>query len=52
MKKTTDCVVSVLGRTALTGEWRYHHISNAGIHQANSGISSSVILFGVTVFLK
>jgi hypothetical protein len=39
-------------RTALTGEWRYHHISNAGIHQANSGINSSVVLFGVTVFLK
>ena len=39
-------------RTALTGEWRYHHISNAGIHNPNVGINGSVVLFGVTVFLK
>ena len=39
-------------RTALTGEWRYHHISNAGINRPNIGINGSVVLFGVTVFLK
>ncbi len=39
-------------RTALTGEWRYHHISNAGIHRDNSGINSSVVLLGVTFFLR
>ena len=39
-------------RTALTGEWRYHHISNADIHHPNVGINSSVVLVGVTVFLK
>ena len=38
--------------TALTGEWRYHHISNAGIHSNNAGINSSVVLFGITVFLR
>src|SRR5919109_989318 len=37
-------------RTALTGEWRYHHISNAGIHDKNPGINSSLVLFGVTFF--
>ena len=39
-------------RTAVTGEWRYQHISNAGIHEANSGINSSVVLLGVTFFLR
>lgn len=39
-------------RTAITGEWRYHHISNAGIHRDKSGINSSVVLLGVTFFLR
>jgi lipid A 3-O-deacylase len=39
-------------RTALTGEWRYLHISNASIHRNNSGINSSVVLVGLTVFLR
>lgn len=38
--------------TALTGEWRYHHISNGNIHEANSGINSSMVLLGVTFFLR
>jgi lipid A 3-O-deacylase len=37
-------------RVALTGEWRYHHISNAGIHERNGGIDSALVLFGVTFF--
>jgi lipid A 3-O-deacylase len=39
-------------RTALTAEWRLHHISNAGIHENNFGINSSLVLFGVTFFLR
>jgi lipid A 3-O-deacylase len=39
-------------RTALTAEWRLHHISNAGIHERNPGINSSLVLFGVTFFLR
>jgi lipid A 3-O-deacylase len=37
-------------RAAFTGEWRYLHISNAGIHERNAGINSSLVLLGVTLF--
>jgi len=40
------------GRTAFTGEWRWHHISNANIDEPNRGINSSLFLVGVTTFLK
>ena len=39
-------------RAALTGEWRFHHLSNADRHRRNAGINSSVLLFGVTGFLR
>lgn len=39
-------------RTALTGEWRFHHISNANIHDRNAGINSSLVMLGVTFFLR
>lgn len=39
-------------RTALTGEWRFHHISNAGIHERNAGINSSLFMLGVTFFFR
>jgi lipid A 3-O-deacylase len=39
-------------RTALTGEWRFHHISNASIHDRNAGINSSLFMLGVTFFLR
>jgi lipid A 3-O-deacylase len=39
-------------RTALTGEWRFHHISNASIHDKNAGINSSLFMLGVTYFLR
>ena len=39
-------------QTALTGEWRFHHISNASIHDKNAGINSSVFMLGVTFFLR
>ncbi|HEV8340820.1 MAG TPA: acyloxyacyl hydrolase [Candidatus Binatia bacterium] len=39
-------------RTSLTGEWRLHHISNARIHENNSGINSSLFMFGITYFLR
>ena len=39
-------------RTALTGEWRFHHISNASIHDRNAGINSSLFLIGVTFFFR
>ena len=42
----------VSDRTAFTGEWRYHHISNADIEQPNFGINSSLFLIGVTIFLQ
>jgi hypothetical protein len=38
--------------TALTGEWRFHHISNASIHDRNAGINSSLFMLGLTVFLR
>lgn len=38
-------------RTALTAQWRLHHISNAGIDEPNDGINSSLFLIGVSAFL-
>ena len=38
--------------TALTGEWRFHHISNASIHDRNAGINSSLFMLGLTFFLR
>ena len=42
----------VSDRTAFTGEWRYHHISNANIEKPNLGINSSLFLIGITTFLR
>ena len=42
----------VADRTAFTGEWRYHHISNAAIERPNLGINSSLFLIGLTIFLR
>jgi lipid A 3-O-deacylase len=42
----------VTQRTALTGEWRFHHISNASIHDRNAGINSSLFMLGLTFFLR
>ena len=39
-------------QTALTGEWRFHHISNARIHDKIAGINSSLFMLGVTFFLR
>lgn len=39
-------------RTAFTGEWRFHHISNASIHDRNAGINSSLFMLGLTFFLR
>jgi hypothetical protein len=39
-------------RTALTGEVRFHHISNAGIQNPNVGVNSILFLIGVSTFLK
>jgi hypothetical protein len=39
-------------RTALTGEFRYLHVSNAGIHERNRGIDSTLFLLGITIFLR
>ena len=38
--------------SALTGEWRFHHISNASIHDRNAGINSSLFTLGLTFFLR
>lgn len=39
-------------RISLTGEWRLHHVSNAGIHKNNLGVNSSLFMFGITYFLR
>jgi len=39
-------------RTALTGEWRFLHISNAGINSPNNGINTSLLLVGVSYFFN
>ncbi len=38
-------------RTALTGGWRWLHISNAGRSSPNRGIDSSLFLVGISYFL-
>jgi len=35
---------------ALTGEYRYHHVSNAGTATPNEPLNSSIFLLGVTLF--
>lgn len=35
---------------AITAEYRYHHISNAGTAEPNEPLNSSKILFGVSLF--
>jgi len=42
----------VAKRTALTGEWRWHHVSNAFTRKPNSGVDSSVFIIGASFFLK
>lgn len=46
------CHYFVSERTALTGEWRWNHISNANTHKPNDGLDSSLFLVGVSVFLE
>jgi lipid A 3-O-deacylase len=36
--------------TALSLEYRYHHISNAGTAEPNEPLNSSLILFGISLF--
>ncbi|MCH2170381.1 acyloxyacyl hydrolase [Myxococcota bacterium] len=38
-------------RTALTAQWRYHHISNGRIEDPNVGVDSGLALVGFTVAL-
>jgi lipid A 3-O-deacylase len=35
---------------AVTAEYRYHHISNAGTAEPNEPLNSSLILFGISLF--
>ncbi len=35
---------------AITAEYRYHHISNAGTAEPNEPLNSSKILFGISLF--
>ena len=35
-------------RTAITGQWRFHHISNAGLRDPNTGLDGSLFLLGMT----
>jgi opacity protein-like surface antigen len=35
---------------ALTAEYRYHHVSNAGTAEPNEPLNSSKVLFGITFF--
>jgi hypothetical protein len=37
-------------RTALTAEWRLHHISNADLREDNDGINDGLFLIGVSYF--
>jgi len=37
-------------QSALSMEYRYHHISNAGTARLNEPLNSSKILFGISVF--
>jgi hypothetical protein len=38
------------GRMAITGEWRFHHISNADLRDDNDGINDSLFLVGFSFF--
>jgi opacity protein-like surface antigen len=38
-------------RIAVTGEWRYQHISNARIHFPNRSINASAFILGASFFL-
>ena len=42
----------VLPQVALTAESRFHHISNAGLRQPNSGINDCVFLIGTSFFVR
>jgi len=37
---------------AVTAEYRYHHISNAGTAEPNEPLNSSKILFGISLFYR
>ena len=39
-------------RVALTGEWRYQHISNARINYPNRSINALTFFFGASIFLR
>ena len=39
-------------RVALTGEWRYQHISNARINYPNRSINALAFFFGASIFLR
>ena len=36
--------------TAVVGEYRYHHVSNAGTADPNEPLNSSKVLFGVSLY--
>ena len=38
-------------RASITGQWRYHHISNGRINEPNVSTDNSLILIGLTFFL-
>ena len=38
-------------RTGLSGEYRFHHISNANTREPNAGINSHLLLIGMTIYL-
>ena len=46
------CHYFVSERTALTGEWRWIHISNADTREPNDGLDSSLFLVGMSLFLE
>jgi len=38
-------------RTAITAQWRYHHISNGRVNEPNVSLDHSLFLIGTTFFL-
>lgn len=42
----------ILPRVAVTAEARFHHISNAGLRQPNSGINDCLFLLGGSFFVR
>jgi hypothetical protein len=42
----------VLPRVAITAESRFHHISNAGLRNPNSGINDCLFLIGTSFFVR